>query len=267
MRRCLSALEVRAATRIIAAITFIVMTAGAATAQGVLALKDGPSPGLAVPVEPPAWGLSSDVVQTIYAHNFGYWTVGSPFTTDGNTGAVSCNSVVGCSWLIGLQLPSGASLRSLELSACDGDAMTTINFAVFRGPKVVGATLEFLSPVGTTGVAETPGCTTFPLNLLAPHTVDNNGNFYLISLSAGMGTNMQWSQMRVKYRLQVSPAPGMSTFNDVPVGHPQRQFIEALVASGITGGCGGGNFCPDAFLTRGQMAVFLAAALGLHWPN
>ena len=24
---------------------------------------------------------------------------------------------------------------------------------------------------------------------------------------------------------------------------------------------------PDAPLTRGQMAVFLAAAFGLHWPN
>ena len=35
----------------------------------------------------------------------------------------------------------------------------------------------------------------------------------------------------------------------------------------ITGGCGGGNFCPNANLTRRQMAVFLAKALGLHWPN
>ena len=44
------------------------------------------------------------------------------------------------------------------------------------------------------------------------------------------------------------------------------EFVEALVASGITAGCGNGNFCPDAPLTRGQMAVFLSKALGLHWP-
>ena len=44
-------------------------------------------------------------------------------------------------------------------------------------------------------------------------------------------------------------------------------YIEALVASGITAGCGGGNYCPNAGLTRRQMAVFLAKALGLHWPN
>ena len=54
---------------------------------------------------------------------------------------------------------------------------------------------------------------------------------------------------------------------DVPVGSPLHQFVEALFAAGITGGCGGGNYCPNAPITRGQMAVFLAVALGLHWPN
>jgi len=52
----------------------------------------------------------------------------------------------------------------------------------------------------------------------------------------------------------------------VPTSSPQFQFIEALYASGVTAGCGSGNYCPDAPLTRGQMAVFLAKALGLQWP-
>jgi hypothetical protein len=33
----------------------------------------------------------------------------------------------------------------------------------------------------------------------------------------------------------------------------------------FTAGCGGGNYCPDAPLTRGQMAAFLSKALGLHF--
>jgi hypothetical protein len=70
----------------------------------------------------------------------------------------------------------------------------------------------------------------------------------------------------IGYRLQVSPAPQFADFNDVPTTHPFFQFIEALYASGITAGCGGGNYCPDSPLTRGQMAVFLAKALGLQWP-
>jgi len=71
----------------------------------------------------------------------------------------------------------------------------------------------------------------------------------------------------ISYQLEVSPPPGTATFNDVPTSHPFFQYIEALSASGITGGCGAGNYCPDAPLTRGQMAVFLAKALGLYWVN
>jgi hypothetical protein len=57
----------------------------------------------------------------------------------------------------------------------------------------------------------------------------------------------------------------VASFGDVPTNHPFFPFVEALVASGITAGSGGGNYCPDAPLTRGQMAVFLAIALGLHF--
>lgn len=70
--------------------------------------------------------------------------------------------------------------------------------------------------------------------------------------------------VEVWWRRTVSSASAV-TFNDVPASHAFYQFIEALAASGITAGCGNGNFCPDAPLTRGQMAVFLAKALGLNW--
>jgi hypothetical protein len=73
-------------------------------------------------------------------------------------------------------------------------------------------------------------------------------------------------KVQVAWQRQVSPAPAVASFLDVPPGHLFFQFVEALVKSGITGGCGGGNFCPDATLTRGQMAAFLAKALGLQWP-
>ena len=63
--------------------------------------------------------------------------------------------------------------------------------------------------------------------------------------------------------LPVSAAPATATFLDVPASNPFFQFVEALAASGITAGCGGGNYCPNNPVTRGQMAVFLAKALGL----
>jgi hypothetical protein len=73
----------------------------------------------------------------------------------------------------------------------------------------------------------------------------------------------------LSWRRQVSPAPAAAAFNDVPTSHPFFQFIEALAASGITAGCQASPplYCPDAPLTRGQMAVFLAKALGLNWSE
>jgi hypothetical protein len=97
--------------------------------------------------------------------------------------------------------------------------------------------------------------------------VDNAVQVLDLQVSTGSSSATSFSAVRVLYRLRVSPAPATATFGDVPVGHPQMRFVEALAAAGITGGCGGGNFCPDASLTRGQMAVFLATALGLHFPN
>jgi len=35
----------------------------------------------------------------------------------------------------------------------------------------------------------------------------------------------------------------------------------------ITTGCGAGIYCPGDVVTRGQMAVFLAKALGLNWSQ
>jgi hypothetical protein len=100
-----------------------------------------------------------------------------------------------------------------------------------------------------------------------PVTIQNGLCNYYIQLTVPTGTLMlRFERARVGWFRQVSPAPATATFTDVPTGHPFFQFVEALARSGITAGCGGGNFCPDAPLTRGQMAVFLSVALGLHFP-
>jgi len=53
------------------------------------------------------------------------------------------------------------------------------------------------------------------------------------------------------------------TFGDVPCSSPYAKWIYELVARGITGGCGSGNYCPTSSVTRGQMAVFLVTTFGL----
>ena len=95
---------------------------------------------------------------------------------------------------------------------------------------------------------------------------ENAGDAYVLRLEhpAGVG-NQYFGFVEIWWRRVVSDPPATPTFADVPPSHLFYQFIEALAASGITAGCAGGNFCPDNPLTRGQMAVFLSKALGLHW--
>ncbi|HYX24859.1 MAG TPA: ELWxxDGT repeat protein [Thermoanaerobaculia bacterium] len=64
-----------------------------------------------------------------------------------------------------------------------------------------------------------------------------------------------------------NPPPATGTrFGDVPANYWAARFIEQLAADGITAGCGGGNYCPDQPITRGEMAVLLAAAFHLPLP-
>lgn len=58
------------------------------------------------------------------------------------------------------------------------------------------------------------------------------------------------------------PPSGTDAFIDDNASIHQAD-INALAASGITGGCGDGRFCPSAAVTRGQMASFLVRAFDL----
>ena len=62
----------------------------------------------------------------------------------------------------------------------------------------------------------------------------------------------------------VAPFSTGAVFQDVPVDGFAARWIEDLAARGMTGGCGGGNFCPNSPVTRGQMAVLLSTAFDLR---
>jgi len=64
-----------------------------------------------------------------------------------------------------------------------------------------------------------------------------------------------------------SPPPCTAPmFADVPCSHPFAAWINEAARRGITTGCGGGNFCPAAVVTRAQMAIFLVRGFGLPTP-
>jgi hypothetical protein len=52
-------------------------------------------------------------------------------------------------------------------------------------------------------------------------------------------------------------------FADVPATSPFCKWIEELARRGVVTGCGGGNYCPTAAVTREQMGVFISATFSL----
>ncbi|MET0620628.1 MAG: right-handed parallel beta-helix repeat-containing protein [Thermoanaerobaculia bacterium] len=66
--------------------------------------------------------------------------------------------------------------------------------------------------------------------------------------------------LKAKHGICYTPPPCSGVFADVPCPSLFADWIEALAAEGITGGCGGGNYCPGAAVRRDQMAAFLLKA-------
>jgi len=60
------------------------------------------------------------------------------------------------------------------------------------------------------------------------------------------------------------PTPATQWFTDVPPSRTGYAQIDQLVHRFITTGCGSGLYCPDDFVTRRQMAIFLFRAFDLN---
>lgn len=66
-------------------------------------------------------------------------------------------------------------------------------------------------------------------------------------------------------RLRLGPTanftpPANPLFGDVGPGHPFYAWIQKLAELNITGGCAANAYCAEAFVTRGQMALFIIRA-------
>jgi hypothetical protein len=67
--------------------------------------------------------------------------------------------------------------------------------------------------------------------------------------------------LKARHGLCYVPPHCTGTFTDVACPSTFANWIEQLDAEGITGGCGGGNYCPNDAVTRRQMSVFLLKTL------
>jgi hypothetical protein len=239
------------------------------------------STGVSAPAKrapsPSTFGTAHTSYIEVPANAFQPWNSTQTYTSD-NSGAGPrwCTSTLH-ELLAPLHLPSGAKIVYLELDYHDTSATNaTYGSLITCDYHAENCTFHPAAGEGTgdcliagflcSGLAAT-GTSNVHVNLTPEDlTVDNYTMSYSLMATPGASDGSEKVDgMIVGYVLQVSPAPGTATFWDVPVGHQQFRFVEALSAAGITAGCGGGAYCPNVAVTRGQMAVFLSVALGLQF--
>ena len=96
----------------------------------------------------------------------------------------------------------------------------------------------------------TGGCNTNPLRF-CPEDQVSNAQMAVFLLATREGTGY------------AVPACTAAPFADAPCGQWYSSWVAELARRQITSGCGGGNFCPNSVVTRGQMAVLLTRTFDL----
>jgi hypothetical protein len=134
-------------------------------------------------------------------------------------------------------------LQKARHGLCQTPPPCTGVFADVPCPSPFADWIEWLASEGTTG-----GC--------------GGGNF--CPTNSVRRDQMAPFLLKGKYGPAYTPPPCAGVFSDVPCPSLFADWIEDLAARGITGGCGGGNYCPQNPTTRGQMAVFLSKTFNLQ---
>jgi S-layer family protein len=219
---------------------------------------------------PKTYGISQDSIYHVSITDFVPWRSGYGTKDESFIGALarhaaSCSGT--CLYAIP-RLPNGALLTGIEAYFCNSnpDSGRVLGIELYK-TWYDGSNAQYLGPGPYSATHN--GCGEFAIMDLTSLNFQVNyydNQFYLLANIDSDDGSQAIAGVNLFYRLQVSPAPPTADFGDVPTNHPYFQFIEALSGSGITAGCGNGDYCPDRPITRGEMAVFLAKALGLQWP-
>lgn len=142
---------------------------------------------------------------------------------------------------------------------CPADPVLREQMAVFLERGIRGALFTPPAATGTFNDVSTGSFFAPYIEQLAADGITTgcgNGNY--CPSSPVTRAQMAIFLLRSKHGASYMPPPATGTvFNDVSAGAFAAAYIEQLAAEGITNGCGGGSYCPDSSVTRGQMAIFL----------
>ncbi len=226
---------------------FITGSAGLPVVNAIQATMAGPSDGFAAALnasgngllfatylggtaDDGAWSVTIDALGRPYLSGYTSsidFPTKSPFQASNAGGTYDV-------WVASVAGPFVFSMAPASGSAAGGDSttITGVDFQVGAVVTISGvpAPLSGVSTSTQIGVTSPP-LTAGTLNDITVTNPDNNA----ATLLKG------W----------------FAEFADVVPADPFAPYIEKLFRNGITGGCGGGNYCPGNAVTRAQMAVFL----------
>lgn len=226
------------------------------------------SPARTTTAPPNEFGTSDYTVTVIQAGSFTSDTVA---TTDFGSlfRYFAPPETAGGHFFYGVELPSGAVIDFVGLETQDAGSEYQAN--LYYVDRYSGTTTGLVSIDGTRNGFGTD----YNATPLSWQLIQNAHNALVIDVYQRpcdpniclRPPTISFGWVEIWWKRTVRPPPATPSFTDVPTDDPAYQYVEALKASGITAGCGASTFCPDATLTRRQMAVFLSKALGLHWPD
>ena len=149
-------------------------------------------------------------------------------------------------------------------SYCPQDAVTRAQMAVFLLKSKHGSTFVPPACAGVFSDVPCPGLFADWIEQLAAEGITagcGNGNY--CPSSAVTRAQMAVFLLKAKYGSAYMPPACTGVFADVACPSLFAAWIERLAAEEITGGCGGGNYCPENPNTRAQMSAFLVKAFGM----
>ncbi len=214
-------------------------------------------------VETPEYGTASWVRTTIPATSFLPGDRSDLYYTSGSLGRYGAKNK-DQHFYAPLDLPAGAIVEYIGLNNLNDGTDAVMGVALwdryYDGVKTLRA-----------GVSSSPHATWATDSNLFQYdyqALGHSGITLILDVEIAASPNDQFfGFVEIVWKRVVSPKPAQAAFTDVPTNHPFFQFVEALRAAGITGGYPDGRFGVNDPISRGQMAVFLSTALGLHFPD